>query len=264
MNEPQTPPPPPAPPGASAPPAAEKSSPWKWILIGCGAIFLVAILLFATCSVFVAKKAKDFTDEMSDNPAMAAAEMIVRVNPEIELVEKDEEDETLTIRNKETGEVATLNLQDIKEGRFEFESEGKTVTIDGAAAAAGEEGGLITVTDDSGEETVSIGTGSADQVPSWVPRYPGAEEQAPFLMTSGESLNGTLSFETGDSVAEIQDYYIGEFEDLGFTVEKSSFSSGEMETAMLTATGDDNSTVLVSITNENTGVTSVGINFSKE
>ena len=37
--------------------------------------------------------------------------------------------------------VCRLNLQDIKEGRFEWEADGKTVTIDGAAAAAGEEGG---------------------------------------------------------------------------------------------------------------------------
>jgi hypothetical protein len=33
---------------------------------------------------------------------------------------------------------------------------------------------------------------------------------------------------------------------------------------MLTATGDDQRNVLVSITNENTGVTRVAINFSKE
>jgi hypothetical protein len=97
-----------------------------------------------------------------------------------------------------------------------------------------------------------------------VPRYPRAEEQAPFLMTSGEGLNGTLSFETGDSLAEVQEYYLAELEGEGFSIEKSSFSSADMETAMLTATGDDQRNVLVSITNENTGVTRVAINFSKE
>lgn len=262
MNEPQT--SPPAPPAPPVTPASKKSSPWKWILIGCGVLFLIGLVLVFTCTAFVGKKVKDFSEEMSDNPAMAAAEMIVRVNPELELVEKDEANETLTVRNKETGEIATLNLQDIEEGRFEWEADGKTVTIDGTAAAAGKEGGLITVQDESGEQTVSIGTGSVDQVPGWVPRYPGADEQAPFLMTSGEGLNGTLSFETGDSLAKVQEYYLAELEGEGFSIEKSSFSSADMETAMLTATGNDQRNVLVSITNENTGVTQVGINFSKE
>lgn len=261
MNEPQTPPPPPAPPSPPVSPGAKKSSPWKWILIGCGGLLLVCLLLFVTCSVFVAKKAKDITAEMSDNPAMAAAEMIVRVNPEIELVEKDEVNETLTIRNKETGEIATLNLQDIKEGRFEWETDEGTVTFDGAAAASGE--GAITVTDTSGEETVTIGGGSDDQVPGWVPRYPGATEETPFLMTKGDSLNGTLSFETGDSLDAVQEHYISELEDSGFSVEKSSFSSAEMTSAMLTAT-QDRRRVLVSITDEGRGVTRVGINFAKE
>jgi hypothetical protein len=256
MNEPQTPPP--------APPAAKKSSPWKWILIGCLAIVILGVLAFGTCSVFVAKKAKSLTEDFADNPAMAAAEMIVRMNPELELVDKDEDSGTMTIRNKETGEVATLNLEDIKEGRFGWEADGKTVTIDGAAAATGDEGSLITVTDESGDQTMSIGTGSVDQVPGWVPRYPGAEESAPFLMTSGDGLNGTLSFETTDSLAEIQEFYIDELESKGFSVEKTNFSSGDMETAMLSASADDQRNVMVSITNENAGVTKVGINFSKE
>ena len=96
MTEPQTPPPPP--PAPPTPPAEKKSGALKWVLIGCLAIILIGALLFGACSLFVAKKAKDFAGEMSDNPAMAAAEMIVRVNPEIELVSKDEMAQTLTIR----------------------------------------------------------------------------------------------------------------------------------------------------------------------
>lgn len=259
MNEPQTPP--------AAPQAAtekKKFGALAWILVGCFVILLIGALVTVTCTAFVAKKAKDFASEVSENPAMAGAEMIVRMNPELELVDKDENSETLTIRNKKTGEVATLNLQDIQEGRFSWEADGKQVTIDGAAAAKGEGGGLITVTDESGEETVSIGTGSAEQIPDWVPTYPGAAAEAPFLMTSGEGIQGTLSFETDDSLAVVRDFYISELETRGFGVEKSSFSSGEMETAMLSATADDSRNVLVSITNENSDVTRVGITFSRE
>jgi archaellum component FlaG (FlaF/FlaG flagellin family) len=258
--------PPPPPPGNPSPgttsPAKKKSGALKWILIGCLGILLIALILFGACSIFVAKKAQDFAGEVSENPAMAAAEMVVRLNPEIELVSKDEANQTLTIRNKETGEEITLDLDEVEQGRFSWESEGKTVTIDGSAATEGGAGGVITVEDETGGEQLSMGTGTADEIPDWVPTYPGAKFEAPFMMTSGDELQGTLSFETGDSLIDVESFYVEKLEASGFEVEKSTFSSGEMQTTMLSAAQGGRS-VLVNITVEGGARTRVGINFGQ-
>jgi hypothetical protein len=267
MSNAQSPPPPP--PGAASqssspvPPAEEKSGALKWILIGCLGILLIALVLFGACSLFVAKKAQDFAGEMSENPAMAAAEMVVRLNPEIELVSKDEANQTLTIRNKETGEEMTLDLEEVKEGRFSWESQGKTVTIDGSAAAGDGEGGFITIEDETGDEKLSMGTGTPEEIPDWIPTYPGAQVESPFMMTSGEELQGTISFETGDSLTDVETFYVQELEASGFDVEKSTFATEAMQTTMLSATQNGRS-VLVNITVEESGSTGVGINFSTD
>lgn len=259
--------PPPPPPGNPSQdptsPAKKKSGAMKWILIGCLGILLIALILFGACSIFVAKKAQDIADEVSDNPAMAAAEMAVRFNPEIELVSKDEANQTLTIRNKESGEEITLDLDEIDEGRFSWEADGKTVTIDGSAATEGGEGGFITVEDETGGEQLSMGTGTADEIPDWVPMYPGAQVEAPFMMTSGEELQGTLSFETGDSLTDVESFFVEKLEASGFDVEKTTFSTNEMQTTMLSAAREERS-VLVNITVEGDGSTRVGINFGQK
>jgi hypothetical protein len=260
MSEPQTPetaaPPPPV-----QPPAKKKFSPLAWILVGCFVILLLGALATFTCTAFVAKKVKDVAEDMSENPAMAAAEMIVRVNPDLELVEKDEEDQTLTIRNKKTGETVTFDLEDVAEGRLKWETDGQEVVID--AQASGEEGGLITVTDESGEEkTLRIGSGSADKVPSWVPIFPGVDAETAFLMTGGDSVQGTLSFETPESPEAVAEYYRDSLEQLGFEVETSSFSSDDVESRMLSASDGASRTVYVNITAEGGAATNVGLNFS--
>jgi hypothetical protein len=261
MSEPQTPETATPPPPPVQPPAKKKFSPLAWILVGCLVILLLGALVTFTCTAFVAKKVKDVAEDMSENPAMAAAEMVVRVSPDLELVDKDEEAQTLTIRNKKTGETVTFDLEDVTEGRLRWETDGQEVVID--AQASGEEGGVITVTDESGEEeTLTIGSSSADKVPAWVPIYPGVDAETAFLMTGGDSVQGTLSFETAESPEEVAEYYRENLEQLGFEVETSSFSSNDVESRMLSANDGASRTVYVNITTENGAVTNVGLNFS--
>jgi len=127
MSEPQAPAP-----STAQPPAKKKVSPWVWVLGGCLVLIVLVLLLMGGCTWFLADKAKEMAAEFEANPAKAAAEMAVRLNPDLELVETDEEAGTMTILQKSTGEEVTLNFEDIAEGRFSVEtSEGEsTISFD--------------------------------------------------------------------------------------------------------------------------------------
>lgn len=225
----QTPPPPPAggtPTDATPPPAAKKKglSPLAWVGIGCGVILLLGLLATALLVGWGVKKAGDVARDFEANPAMAAAKMAVQVNPEIELVEADDEAGTLTVRNKETGEVMTVGLDEIEEGRITFESDGETVSM---GMEEGEDGeGAFTVRDREGNTTFRVGSGGEENVPDWVPRYEGAEPEGTMFHASGGEMNGGYSFETSDSVDDVLAYFREALEDAGMSQTGSTDTTG--------------------------------------
>lgn len=245
------------------PPQKKKLGPLAWILIGCLGLIVLAGAVTLVGGFFVAKKVKDVAEDYRENPARTAAEMVVRVNPDLELIATDEEAQTMTIRNTKTGEVFTADWSDIKEGKFRMEADGKQVTFDAKQAADGEEGGMISVTDESGDQTMVIGGGDASELPAWFPAYPGASEAgSTYTSTTASELTGMFTFTTGDGVAEVMDYYRDELTDLGFELSENTFTSGEVEGGSLTGEGEAGRTVNVGLTRQD-GVTQVGVNYTE-
>jgi hypothetical protein len=213
-------PPPPPPPYAppTEPPAPEKKKglpPLAWVGIGCGALLVVALIVFVAGSMFVAKKVRD-------DPAMALATTMVRLHPELELVESDQEAGTLTVRNKETGEEMTFNLEEVEQGRLSMltgEGEESSITFGQG------EGGLEITTEEGGKtSSLRFGAGS-DEVPDWVPVYPGSQPAGTYLATTAEGTSGLFSVTTSDPPEEVLDWYAGELEELGLTVERTTFAT---------------------------------------
>ncbi|MDH3745850.1 MAG: hypothetical protein OES47_12190 [Acidobacteriota bacterium] len=226
-----------------------------WILIGClGILILGAVLTFA-CTAFVAKKVKDVGEEFADNPAMAAAEMIVKVNPDLELIDSDDESQTLTIRNKETGEMITLDVKDIQEGKFSAKIGDKEVVVD-----PGSDQGLIQISGGDDGETVTLGQGSLDDVAEWVPLYPDAKAKSPLHMATAEGVSGTVSMETSDSVEDVVAFYKEQLEEAEFEVRSSDYRSGDQVTSTVSGTQGEK-TINVIVTQEN-GVTRVVASYS--
>ena len=143
MTYPAQPTPPPPPGAPTQPPVKKGLGPLGWVLIGCGGIILIGFLVLGALGWFAKKK----IDQFAENPTFNAAKLVVQMNPELELVSADEKTGTLTIKNKKTGEVTTLSAEDAKEGRWTFKN-------------------------DKGE-TATLGAGSAQTLPSWLPSYPG-------------------------------------------------------------------------------------------
>jgi hypothetical protein len=223
MTEPTVPPPATPPPAAS--PAKKKGlSPLAWVGIGCGALVLIAIIVFAAGVMFVGKKARDLAGDFESNPAMAAAKLAVQLNPELEVVESDEEAGTLTVRNKKTGEVLTLDLEEIEQGKLGvLTGEGKEATV----TFGGAEGGVEIEAEQEGTTSrLRFGAGAgADDIPSWVPIYPGTEPASNFTSTTDEGTQGAFSLSTSDAPDEVLDWYAEEVQDLGMTPERSTFST---------------------------------------
>jgi hypothetical protein len=215
----------------SPPPAPAKKglSPLAWVGIGCGVILLLGSIAFAVfvygVGSFVKKEAKKF----EENPVMAAAELALRFNPDYELVSKDEEKNTLTIRNVKTNEVVTLSAEEIKEGRFTVTTEEGTMRVDSS--------GEVRVKGKEGESaSYEFGAGAA-KAPSWMPTYPGGKAEGSFSAQTPEGQATTFTMTTSDGVKNVLDFYERELKAAGLTVNKTSLDANG-ETTGGTVTGE--------------------------
>jgi len=201
-----------------------------WVGIGCGTVLLLIVI---GCAMLVGMCQRKL-EEVTKNPEKAAAEMVVRFNPDLDMVSQDDAAGQMTIRNNKSGETITLDYADIAEGR-------------------------LTVTD--GDGTVSqIGTGSAEQAPSWVPRLPDSESAASvFHRESATEITGVLSIKTTMSPEEIEEIFDEAAEKAGMsssgsksmsangTVTKTLVYSGSSKTLNVQVAGTPGKPLLVQV-----------------
>lgn len=177
---------PPPPPAAPAEPTKKKGlHPMAWVGIGCGGLLVVAVIGIAIAVGFFKRKVNEFQENLAANPQKAAAEMIVGMNPDLEMVTDDETAGEMTIRVKSSGEEITVSYADIAEGRF-------------------------TVTAPDGT-TTSIGAADESKIPAWVPRYPNiANQQTVFHQEKPDGVEGVWMFSTSDTTEQIEAFFDSE------------------------------------------------------
>ncbi len=228
------------------PPVPEKKglSPWVWLGIGCVGILVISGVAFSIAGYFLYGKAKEVAQGFEDDPVAATASLFAAANPEIELVDADKDERLVTFRNSETGEEYTLDYDDVEEGRFSFTSGDETASIE-FNTEDGDEGGL-TITTDDGRTT--YGAGASEQ-PDWVPIYPGTTPQGAYASETPEMNAGAYTFETGDGLDDVLNFYASALEADGFTIQNrtttpagalvTATTSGESRSVTLTASVDD-------------------------
>mgnify|MGYP001828287933 CR=1 FL=1 len=133
--------------------------PVAWVGIGCGVFVVIGIIAVVMVIGWGTRKVKEVAQDFEANPQKAAAEMVVRLTPELEQVSTDDAAGTMTIRMKDTGEEVTLDYQDIADGRFTVTTADGTTTVDGS-------GGNVTTTTPDGGTTV-LGGGGLEKMPKW-------------------------------------------------------------------------------------------------
>ncbi len=225
------------PPVPGSAPAKQGMSPWAWVAIGCGAILVVGFIVFIALGMFVFKKTKDVVEEATGgkslseiaqefeaNPTKAAAETAIRLNPELELVSTDDEAGTITFTNTKTGEEATLNFEDIAEGRLSMTTEEGEYSVD----ASDEGEGGVTFKGPEGETRFGASADLSD-VPDWVPSYPGATDaQGTMHSVSADGIMGAFTAKTSDDAQTVADHFKQVLADSGY----------EIGTESMTKTGD--------------------------
>jgi hypothetical protein len=236
----------------------KKTSPWLFVLIGCGGLIVILGIALMAGGFFVFQKAKEAgldPDMLRENPALAAAKMIAATNPDIEVVSADDDGERITFREKSTGKTVTLSLDEVKQGRIRFESDdGEEVVI--GSTGEGEAGGFRM---ESSKGSYEIGASSSVDLPDWLPVYPGAEAKGMMKSTTPEGRAGTTSVTTSDPVERVMEFYQKALEDAGLkvnTVETSGATSGAMVSGespdgkrgamIMIGTGDEGTTAAVS------------------
>ncbi|NWG00599.1 MAG: hypothetical protein HXY19_06615 [Thermoanaerobaculaceae bacterium] len=240
----QVPPPPPPtvpPSNPPSPPTGKRVSPLLWVLVGCGVLLVLVAVALLVGGVLIARKAKSVLGEVRDNPAMVVAKAVVAANPEVELVSADDDAGTITVRNKKTGELLTVDLEEAKRGKFTFTTgEGKRLQV----TAQGGEGGTVRIESEEGEMT--FGEGAQADIPEFLPVYPGMrlENIASARLASGAT-GGSWRFTASASPQAILDFYRREMEGKGFQVTVTSSQRGrEVSGGLLHATADGGAQVL--------------------
>jgi hypothetical protein len=171
------------------PPARKGTSPIVWILLIIGGLFVLGILGVVGLGMFALHKARQAgidPELMRTNPGLAISKLVTAFNPDAEVLNTNDRDGTITIRDRKTGKVVTLSFDQVKNGHFN-----------------------LRVQEDGKDASLNFGSDVAAKLPSWVPAYPGANVKGGFSATTsgdrGES--GTFSFTTSDSADQVRSFY---------------------------------------------------------
>ena len=246
-----------------APPPKKGLSPLAWVGIGCGIIVILGMIALAAGGWWVKNKATRYAEKFEKNPALAAAEMAVRMNPDFEVVQVDDEKATLTVRNKKTGEEMTMSAEDAKEGKFTFETkEGKTTF---EASGSGETG-TIQVTGPEGQiARLGGGSGAPRNLPSWLPVYPGGTVQGSFDTTSGEERTAAFSVTTSDAADEVLDFYEQKLKDAGLKVDRTTYETNGVKGGVLSGTAENPARQIgVTVSTQDDGTTQAAVTFNEK
>lgn len=251
--------PPPPPPGPTGPTGAKKGlSPLAWVGIGCGVILVLGLIGMVAFGFFVKNKVQEVTEKYGDNPELAVVEAMVAANPDFEKVSSDPEAKTITVRNKKTGEEITLNMADIKEGRWEVKTKDGTATM-------GAEG--VTVTDAQGRvSTYGVGATTGD-LPSWVPEYPNVtgEKSGVFASDTPDGETATFTVTTGDTVDQVLTFYETQLEGAGFQASKNTYTAdGATSGGTVTATSADEKRTLNVLASTDSGQTQAVVTYTEK
>jgi hypothetical protein len=151
-----------------------------WVGIGCGTLIVIAVVV-VTLMVGWFKRTVGDLSEFKKNPEKAAAELMVKMNPELTKVSQDEAKGEMTIRTKD-GHEMTMSYKDISAGKF-------------------------TVKDAQGN-TAQLGQSDLSNVPAWVPRVPQMKSAAgSFQNKDAGKTSGLYTATTTESVDGLENFF---------------------------------------------------------
>jgi hypothetical protein len=210
------------PPQAPLPPA-KKSNALIWIL---GIVVVMVMGVLATCGIgayLVMRKAKESGLDgalLSKNPAYAMAKLAATANKDVDIVSTDDGSGTIKVRDKKTGETTTLRFDAATKRMVVTNGDGKqaTVSITG-------DGDKTALNIQSPDGAVNFSAGASNQMPAWVPVYPGSTPKGTFSAQGKGASQSAFGFTTADPAAKVIEYYQDQLKAGGFTVTQTFASA---------------------------------------
>jgi hypothetical protein len=242
-------------------PAPERKGlhPLAWVGIGCGAILVIVVIAMLIGGFFLARTVKNVAEDFEDNPGLAAARFVVKASPELEEVEVDEGAGTMTIRNTKTGEIITVNFDDIKEGRFSWTADGEEVSIDVSEA----ESGTVKIESSDGDGfQLTTGDAVGGEIPDWVPVYPGTEPKNRGSMKTNEMVSGNYTTTTDDDVEKVLEYFRETLKSAGYEISVNTYSSDGAGGGMINGSLSSEGKTVVVIIGQDDGATGITVTHS--
>ncbi len=214
-----------------APPVRRGTSPIVWVLCIIGGLFFLAILgTFAVGYWFVR------------NPGFAIAKLINAANPNAEVLNVDNANRQVTIRDRRDGKEVTISFDDVKNGRFSL--------------SAVDENGKV--------GHVELGAG-AGKLPAWVPVYPGARIESHVTGAGDDgdhaAEGGLYSFSSPDPPAQVMNFYQDKARDLGMKV---GLTTATAEGGHITAADDEDNRSLIVLVGTANGGSSGTVTFKRK
>ncbi len=217
-----------------------KTSPLVWVLVIVLGLFVLGGIAVAGFTFFVVHKVRQAgldPDLIRRNPGLAVGKLITSVNPDVDVINTDENAGTITIRDRKTNKVVTLTFDQVKNGQFK-----------------------MSATDENGKATMEIG-GDA-KLPSWVPNYPGSEAKGTFAVKGdagdGSGEGGNFTFTTRDSASKVLEFYQDKAKELGMKVNVTSTTD---QGGMIIASDEDSKRSLTIVVGGSSGDTTVNLTY---
>jgi hypothetical protein len=248
---------------------------------GCGGLILIILVIGF---IFVGKacnKISEVAGDFTKNPAKATAMLVLKMNPDIEIISTDDAKNEVTFKEKQNGEVITMSFDDLAQGKLTMkDSKGEVISIDGSKAGSD---GKITIKGKNGEESVidtsgakegqmkikskdgemTIGGGSSNDLPAWVPVYPGATSSGGGMKSVKENVaSGAVGLQSADPVGKIKDFYEAKLKEAGYKVESNEITADGKQTVILNATNETSRSTLHVIASSEEGKTALMLNYS--
>jgi hypothetical protein len=228
--------PPPVPPARTT-----GTSPIKIVFIVLLCVFGFAVVSALSTGAYVAhrmRRAGLDREMFRRDPARAVARMLAATYPDLEVVDSDRN--TVTVRNRHTGNRVTWSFDDVRNGRLRLEA-----------------------VDDNGHAG-SIEVGGDSKPPSWVPEYPGSNPE-PLFAARGEGEHGAgeagaFHFDTPDSASQVMSFYEEHAREMDLEVHTVRVG----ETVTLATADDEHERVLKVIATREGDRTTVTVSYGRK
>ena len=204
------------------------------LLIVFGFIFLCFIGLMGV-GFFAARAIRN-------NPGLVIAKIVTAGDPNLEVLNTNNGAGTITVRDRTTGKESTITFDQARNGHFS-----------------------ITASDDHGGAASMQFGGAANDLPSWVPKYPGAANIGLFSAkgsdANGKGEGGSFGFTTSDPARKVLDFYRGKAAELGLKVNMNTDTGSG---GMIVASNEDEKRSLTAVATASGDTTSVNITYGSK